>query len=330
MFGFTFWILAELFSNVNCGNCPVPDNMYENYVNSHSNVAVINYHNSTTDPQDPFYLASLPASQQRDVFYGGSGGLSDPTAYIDGVFAGSTEGTWETYSNAAVGKAIPITPIVSHGPAGIDTITFSVTGASPIQVNAYVAITESQIYFGNNKSYGNPPDSLWNNIFRTMLIPAGGTNFNLNGTNTFSVIYDSSAQRFAGNLQNMQAVVFVQDVSPTTPSNNNSHQVEAIGVVSLGSPSAVTAQNASATRLIIPDNPLSPQGEFRLELASPGHVQVTVYDMLGRKIRTLVDGTMPAGETTVDMNGTTLPSGAYLAQLSVDGLVVDQQKFVSP
>ncbi len=75
MFGFTFWILAELFSNVNCGNCPVPDNMYENYVNSHSNVAVINYHNSTTDPQDPFYLASLPASQQRDVFYGGSGGL---------------------------------------------------------------------------------------------------------------------------------------------------------------------------------------------------------------------------------------------------------------
>ncbi len=320
-------VLTELFCNINCGNCPAPDSKYETYRSIHPNVIVINYHNSTTDNQEPFFVASFPYSQQRDQFYGGSGGLSDPSGYIDGIF-GSNESVWEALSNADAGKALPISPTVAYGPNGIDTINFTVTGSASVQVSAAVAIKESQVYFVNDKDYGPTPGNLWNDIFRTTLTPAGGTNFNLNGTHTFSVVYDSSIYQYAGNFQNMTAVVFIQDVSPSTPSNNNSHQVEAVGQLSLAPLSGVSETSPSSDQLILPENPLPPNGEFQFELAKAGDVRISVYDLLGREVRTLLDGAMPAGKTTVDVSGASLSSGVYIVRMLVDGEAVDQKKFV--
>ena len=61
-------VLAELFRNIDCGNCQVADNSFEAYVKSHPGVVLINYNNSTPNPNDPFYLASSPASHDRDLF----------------------------------------------------------------------------------------------------------------------------------------------------------------------------------------------------------------------------------------------------------------------
>ena len=322
-------VLAELFSNINCPNCPGPDSTYEAYVAAHPGVVLINYHNSTTDPNDPFYIASLPGSQQRDVFYGGP--QNDPSAWIDGFL--STLGNWETNTDQAMQHTLPgsIGANVSRGPSGKDTISFTVTGSPSVsgQVVYYVAIKESRIYFANSEKYGNPSDSLWNDVFRVMLPNSNGsTPFSFAGTHHFSVIYDSStyAGKFIGSMQNMTAVIFVQDAGASSGSN---HQVEALGTVSLATPSGVTETTAASTnRLILPENPIHANGAFEFELASAGNVQVIIYDLLGRQIRTLVEGMMPAGETTVDMNGNILPAGCYIARLTVDGNPVDQAKFI--
>lgn len=322
-------VLAELFRNIDCLNCQTPDNAFESFVQSHPGIVVINYNNDTPDPNDPFYIASLPASKDRNEFYGGSTGLSDPTAYIDGIFAGSgsnTEPQWEADANAGLAHPLnPQSPIVAFGPNGIDTISFTLTPHK--LVVAYVAIVESKIFYDNgNHSYGNPPDSLWNNVFRTMLLGPNDSG-QVMGLRNFKVVFDPSQYPFTGDPANMSAVIFTQDAAAAS-AGNNSHQAEALGVVSLAPPSAVAEKGSSEDRLIIPQNPLSPRGEFRFELAAPGRVQISLFDMLGREIRTLVEGTMPSGQTTVELNETSLLPGAYIARMTVDGITVDQKKFV--
>src|SRR5579872_5541932 len=100
-------VLAELFRNINCGNCQSADNAYETYRASHPGIVVINYHNSNTDPNDPFYVQSKPSSENRDKFYNPSGN-ADPAGSIDGAGTVNTEGQWETFSNIALGHPLPL------------------------------------------------------------------------------------------------------------------------------------------------------------------------------------------------------------------------------
>jgi hypothetical protein len=66
-------------------------------------------------------------------------------------------------------------------------------------------------------------------------------------------------------------------------------------------------------------NPFNPTTTIRYVLPRLSHVQLTVFDMLGQKVATLVDGKVEAGyhETNFDANG--LPSGAYFCRLLAGG-----------
>ncbi len=44
-------------------------------------------------------------------------------------------------------------------------------------------------------------------------------------------------------------------------------------------------------------------------------VRLSVYDLLGREVAVLIDGTRPAGRFAVPFNGRTLASGVYLCRL---------------
>lgn len=291
-------------------------------MSTHPGVVLINYHNSTGDPQDPFYTASLPGSNDRDQFYGGSSGLSDPNAYIDGISAGSgqqAEPTWEAFTTAAISKPLnAINATVAYGPNSgsgtIDTISFVLEPHKTVVV--YVAIKESQLYYVNSEKYGQPPGNLWNDVFRTML-PAPNGSASFTGTKSFTVVFDPSNYPFSSDEQNMTAVIFTEDASST--GSNNSHQAEEIGVVSLAPPDGVMERNTTTNRLIIPANPIKRQGHIGIELQSSSDVLLTLSDLLGREVRTLVDGRMPSGQSSVELEGSGLAAGSYVAHLSVDG-----------
>jgi len=44
-----------------------------------------------------------------------------------------------------------------------------------------------------------------------------------------------------------------------------------------------------------------------------------VYDVSGREVKRLVDGRMPAGNHTVNLDARSLPSGVYFYQLKTTG-----------
>ena len=62
-------------------------------------------------------------------------------------------------------------------------------------------------------------------------------------------------------------------------------------------------------------NPFNPQTTIRFELDSPGNVKLTVHDVTGRWVATLVDGHRDAGKHEVRFDASRLSSGAYLYRL---------------
>ncbi|MGA9293536.1 MAG: phospholipase D-like domain-containing protein [Ignavibacteriaceae bacterium] len=58
-------------------------------------------------------------------------------------------------------------------------------------------------------------------------------------------------------------------------------------------------------------NPFNPVTTIKFETSKKEHVDLSLYDMLGRKVKILFDGTSQSGITTVDFNGKDLASGIY-------------------
>jgi len=68
-------------------------------------------------------------------------------------------------------------------------------------------------------------------------------------------------------------------------------------------------------------NPFNPTTNIAFSLSAPGRVRLTIYDVLGRQIATLIDGPRTAGAHVVPFDGEQLPNGVYLYRLESQGLV---------
>ncbi|MFC1477349.1 lamin tail domain-containing protein [candidate division KSB1 bacterium] len=68
-------------------------------------------------------------------------------------------------------------------------------------------------------------------------------------------------------------------------------------------------------------NPFNAGTLITYSLARPSHVKVDIYNVLGQKVRTMVNTIQPAGEFScrwdgINASGSTLPSGVYYAQIT--------------
>jgi len=80
-------------------------------------------------------------------------------------------------------------------------------------------------------------------------------------------------------------------------------------------------------------NPFNPATILSFSLATPGHTRLTVHDLRGRTVRTLIDHDLAAGDWTSrwdgrDDAGRTLPANTYLTRLWHAGRSVETRKVV--
>jgi hypothetical protein len=68
-------------------------------------------------------------------------------------------------------------------------------------------------------------------------------------------------------------------------------------------------------------NPFNPQTTIPYELTQDSQVKLTVWNMIGQKVATLVDGEVDAGQHEETWNASTMPSGIYIARFEVNGKV---------
>ena len=73
-------------------------------------------------------------------------------------------------------------------------------------------------------------------------------------------------------------------------------------------------------------NPFNPRTTITFDLPKPGSVRLVVYDLAGRQVCTLMDGSLPQGSHEAvwdgrDSSGREVGSGSYLATLEFDGTI---------
>lgn len=72
-------------------------------------------------------------------------------------------------------------------------------------------------------------------------------------------------------------------------------------------------------------NPFNPVTTIKFELPAGQNVSLTIYDMLGREVKTLYNGYAPAGITDVDFSAGDLASGIYFYRLQAGSFVVSHK-----
>lgn len=65
-------------------------------------------------------------------------------------------------------------------------------------------------------------------------------------------------------------------------------------------------------------NPFNPKTSINFQLPVKGYVKLLIFDILGRKIQTLVDEDLSAGVFSVEWNALNFPSGIYYYRLNTD------------
>jgi hypothetical protein len=66
-------------------------------------------------------------------------------------------------------------------------------------------------------------------------------------------------------------------------------------------------------------NPFNPATTITYRLESACHATISVYDAAGRRLETLLDGVLPAGERGLTWNASGYPSGVYFVRLEARG-----------
>ncbi|HLA64096.1 MAG TPA: T9SS type A sorting domain-containing protein, partial [Rhodothermales bacterium] len=91
--------------------------------------------------------------------------------------------------------------------------------------------------------------------------------------------------------------------------------------VTSGTTAGEAGANASALRLDAP-NPVRGSATLAYALPASGAARLTVYDVLGRTVAVLLDGTQAAGTGVATFNASTLAPGAYVLRLEAAGSAV--------
>jgi len=74
-------------------------------------------------------------------------------------------------------------------------------------------------------------------------------------------------------------------------------------------------------------NPFNPVTTIDYDLSEQSHVTITIYDLLGRQIKTLVNQIQDAGYRSILWDATNIPSGMYFYQIKA-GEFVQTKKMI--
>lgn len=75
-------------------------------------------------------------------------------------------------------------------------------------------------------------------------------------------------------------------------------------------------------------NPFNPSTTIHYDLPTSSEVRIDVYNVIGVRVATLVNGIMPAGSHTVQFDASALASGMYLYRFFAGGKVVSTKKMM--
>ncbi len=119
-------------------------------------------------------------------------------------------------------------------------------------------------------------------------------------------------------------------VSPTYDSQGNSVPASAAFTIANDSPNGVVVNKTTAlpTEYKLEQNfpnPFNPTTTIRFNLPQTVKASLTIYNILGQKVATLVDGVIEAGAHNISWNASNVASGIYFYQVKTDNFTATKK-----
>jgi Outer membrane protein Omp28 len=318
-------VLVELFTNAHCPLCPPAHSTLDSYRLNDTSAAHVNfiyYHMRFPYSDDPLFVDNEADPDARNLYYGPF--YDTPDMFVDGTIHGNTYSSWAGILDARTSVQSPLM-ISLQGGVGSESFTVGATITALKSINAgdlvlYFVVTETVNYQGRN---GVSPQRF---VMRKMIPDANGMPFAIDSGEVKTVSNNITLES-TWISRNVSVVVFVQSAS--------SREVYQSASISYNS---IVADDVE-TQETLPDhyelsqnfpNPFNPSTQIDFQIPTASHVTLTVYDLLGRNVATLVDGLRGPGGYHAVFHGDGLTSGIYFYRLVAVGTTtfVSQKKFV--
>ncbi len=316
-------VLAELMTSTTCSPCYAPDVFYfqqwlPNYGGS-SMIATIAYHTWIPSVGDPMYGANPTPVQNRYAYY--SSQFYAPRMFVDG-FIDATQ-NYPTWPGTIEPRFLDFSPIsiTLTGTRSGNTLQMNAAIMAEQNVNSsnwrvHWVIVESGISAPQNSPNGYVP-FVHEYAFREFYPGVNGTPITISQGQTVNMP-QTIALNANWNASHCRVIVFVQDNTNKKVQNVEYMEVPEIPT-SVGNPS-----NQIPTPFAISQNypnPFNPTTQFDYAVSSRSFVSITVYDLLGREVKSLVSDEKAAGVYKAEWDGTdnagtVLPSGMYLYRMT--------------
>ena len=316
-------VYVEDFTAQWCGYCPYVQNSLEQLREEcGDSIIVVGVHPSTSS--DSFYTTYSAALMS---FYGDIGGY--PTTVWDG--GDHIVGGWSTVYNdnraefnlrKAINSPFSITLSgTQDGNTGTMHAEIYYPGGVPINGNIKMVVTEESKYCVWPSPTANPRCDSMREFLRAMFPSAAGDPITISqGTTTKDINFTLHAN---WNKTRLYFIVYVNNMTTKEVYNANEIRYAELTSGVAGEPIA----NAGYTVRLYPvsPNPVSGNARFSFDLAAQGVVSLGVYDVAGRLVARVVDGTMPAGSHSVSWNGTDrggrrVANGVYFVRLDTESI----------
>ncbi len=180
--------------------------------------------------------------------------------------------------------------------------------------------TENAVLHWGVNGWQRPDETVWPDNTS----PDGNSNAVRTG---FVVQSESSIVEFAGfdesdNIQEINFVIHYPDRDFWDNNNSNDYKITISTATSFDEFDAKPTETKLFSNY---PNPFNPTTTIPYELGSQSQVRITVTDLLGREVATLVEGRQAAGTYEVQWNATNQSTGIYLIRLETGNLIQVQK-----
>ncbi len=284
------------------------DQLAEQYEND---IVLIRYHTWWPGENDPFYQFNIPENRARTNYYGAD---YVTHVYIDGIIDGHSDRfTWDSLFNERMYVPSPmelqITGVYDYESRN-GNLVLSVTATDEItfdDLRFHCTIIENDIYW-------EAPNGLiiHNQTMRDMVPDANGEPFEIENGEIIEFernffLHDTLA------VENCEIVIFVQSNETTEILQAAKIAIQDLEQTDIDDkpgrlPSIVTLNPAYP-------NPFNASTTIQYSIPDESFVDISIYDVLGRKVETLIDANQRAGFHQVIWNAAERPSGTYFYKL---------------
>ncbi len=147
----------------------------------------------------------------------------------------------------------------------------------------------------------------------------------INSSNTEFITYeDTNSVRCKAQFAMTDTLggIMIWELSQDVLANGSQPLLETLGATMRGV-TPVIQRPAIASQFKLYDNypnPFNPGTAISYELSATGRISLTIYDVLGREVATLVNRVEQPGSYTVTFDASRLPSGVYFYRLQESGI----------